>query len=176
MKMLRRMSQSLGLCVTQLEEIVGEMQQTILMNHYPPCPQPEMAAGIDDHTDIGAISCLWQYHDVIGLYVLQEGEWIRVTPLPGALTIIVGDQVQIASNGIYKSPIHRAVLNATKHRVSMVSFYYQLKPEQVVAPAEGLVDDQLHPRLYQPTRFCDHEIASKGPYSMSMDGRESSHG
>ncbi|MCO5587578.1 hypothetical protein L7F22_041527 [Adiantum nelumboides] len=168
MQMLHYILQSLGLAATKFEEIVGEMQQTILMNHYPPCPQPSMVAGVDSHTDIGAITCQWQYDDVIGLHALHDGKWLPVHPPPGALTILVGDQVQIASNGIYKSAMHRGVVSSTKHRVSMVSFY-QLKAEQVVSPAQELVDDQ-HELLYPPTRFSDHEFAKKGSHSSSSNG------
>ncbi|KAH7289884.1 hypothetical protein KP509_30G022500 [Ceratopteris richardii] len=157
------MSESLGLSAHRLEEMMGEMQQTILVNHYPPCPRPDLAIGIDTHTDVGAVSCLWQPDDVVGLQVLREGEWHPVSSARGALTIIVADQVQIASNGIFKSPLHRGVLNKDKNRVSILSFY-QLNPEQLVSPLEDLISDSSPP-MYQPTRFKDHEQAAKGPLS-----------
>eukprot|EP00250_Pteridium_aquilinum_P024680 c29444_g1_i1 orf=112-1119(-) len=156
-KFLCYLSQNLGLHASRLGEIVGDIQQTFLMNHYPPCPQPSLAAGVDQHTDVGAISCLWQYDDVVGLQVFKDGAWVPVPPVPGAITIILGDQIEIASNGIYKSPLHRGVLNASKRRVSVVAFYH-LKPEQVVEPAAELIDAE-HPPLYQAKRFADHEAA-----------------
>lgn len=151
LRVLGHLLLNLGLRASQLEEIVGEIQQLFLVNHYPPCPQPELVAGIDEHTDVGTITCLWQQNDVMGLQVFYNGEWIPVKPVPGALIIVLGDMIQIATNGVYKSGLHRGLVNATKHRVSVASFY-QLTPEHVVAPAAELVNDQ-RPCVYQATNF-----------------------
>lgn len=160
-KMLACLSRNLGLRPSYLEDTMGEIQQRILINHYPPCPNPTLAAGVDQHTDIGALTCLWLYDNVIGLQVFKDGDWIPVEPISGALTIIVGDQIEIATNGIYKSILHRGVLNATHRRISVVIFYH-LKPDQVVGPAPELIDAE-HPVLYQPTRYGDR-LTRKGDH------------
>lgn len=154
-KLLECLSINLGLEPNFLREAVGELHQDLLINHYPPCPKPDLAVGANKHTDLGAVTCLWQLEDVIGLQVLKDNEWVPVKPLPGAYIINVADMVEIATNGIYKSVTHRAVVNTSRRRVSIAAFY-DLNPEAIVKPAPQLVGKGE--ALYPPTRFCDHAM------------------
>ncbi|KAK1291775.1 Protein SRG1 [Acorus calamus] len=77
--------------------------------------------------------------------------------LPHALIINMGDFMEIMSNGMFKSPVHRAVTNPAKERIS-VAMFYSLEADKVIEPAEGLVDEK-RPRLYEKvTRKGYHDL------------------
>jgi isopenicillin N synthase-like dioxygenase len=54
--------------------------------------------------------------------------------------------VQIMTNGIYKSPVHRVMTNDKRERMTVAIFF---TPDHTceIKPAEGLVDDQ-NPKRY----------------------------
>lgn len=61
--------------------------------------------------------------------------------------------VQILSNGIFRSPIHRVLANSDKERVSVVMFS-TLDPEMNLEPLDELVDEK-RPRMYKTVRTKD---------------------
>ena len=66
------------------------------MNNYPPCPQPELVMGITQHADAGMLTVLQQGGSVAALEVLSsDGQWISIPPVPNALIINIGDQLQV---------------------------------------------------------------------------------
>ncbi|CAL0312995.1 unnamed protein product [Lupinus luteus] len=95
-RLLRLMSKGLGLqedsIVKRLEERPKFYSQT---NYYPPCPEPELTMGLNEHNDITALTILQQFDGVSGLQVKHDGKWMEVDPIPGALVIIIADQMQV---------------------------------------------------------------------------------
>ncbi|KAG0493675.1 hypothetical protein HPP92_004669 [Vanilla planifolia] len=136
-KLLGYISLSLGLEESYIENTLGQQEQHMAINYYPKCPEPELTYGLPAHTDPNALTILLQEPHVVGLHVLRDGEWTAVDPLPGALVINVGDQLQAISNGRYKSVWHRAVVNSEKERMSVASFLCPCN-SSVIAPAERL--------------------------------------
>ncbi|CAK7331801.1 unnamed protein product [Dovyalis caffra] len=96
----------------------------IRMNYYPPCPQPERVMGLTPHVDIPAFALLLDCGDKPGLQVLKDSHWVFVEPLDGAIVVNMGQITEIMSNGLYKAPEHRAVVNKSKERRSVVTFCY----------------------------------------------------
>ena len=94
-KLLECLSINLGLPPNYIQEALGELHQDLLINHYPPCPNPELTVGANKHTDLGGVTCLWQLEDVVGLQVLKDGEWYPIKPLDGAYIINVADMVEV---------------------------------------------------------------------------------
>lgn len=92
--LLSLISESLGLPSSRIEEAVGEFYQNITVSYYPPCPQPELTLGLQAHSDMGAITLLIQ-HDVMGLQVLKDDEWINVHPLSDAIVVLLADQTEV---------------------------------------------------------------------------------
>lgn len=121
-------------------------------NYYPCCSRTDSVFGIKPHTDGSVITALLLDKEVEGLQVLKDGEWVKIPIIPHALLFNLGDQMEIMSNGIFKSPVHRVVTN-TKERMS-VAMFYALEPEKYLEPAEGLVDEK-RPRLYKKMRTKD---------------------
>ncbi|XP_027120059.1 2-oxoglutarate-dependent dioxygenase 19-like [Coffea arabica] len=120
-KLLRGISQSLGLEEDYIEKAMelDSGTQLFAANYYPPCPQPDLAIGIPPHTDPGLLTFLLQ-NGVEGLEIQNKGKWVRLTGIPGAIFVNTADQLEIISNGKYKSVCHRAVLNNKKTRISLV--------------------------------------------------------
>ncbi|XP_010906001.1 protein LATERAL BRANCHING OXIDOREDUCTASE 1 [Elaeis guineensis] len=123
-------------------------------NYYPCCSRPDLVFGLKPHTDGSMITFVLLDKDVEGLQVLKDDEWVRVPPNPHALLVNLGDQMEIMSNGIFKSPVHRVVTNSEKERISVVMFY-ALEPEKELEPAERLVDE-MRPRLYRKVKTKDY--------------------
>ncbi|KAL3603505.1 hypothetical protein D5086_004364 [Populus alba] len=74
----------------------GELSENAFLsvNRYPPCPDPSLTLGLPKHCDPNLITILLQ-GDVCGLQVFKDGEWIGVGPVPHALVINIGYQLQI---------------------------------------------------------------------------------
>lgn len=161
-RLLALVSESLGLRSSYIEDALGEPYQNVSLNYYPPCPQPELTLGLQSHSDLGAITLLMQ-DEVGGLQVCIDGHWVAVQPIRDALVVNLADQMQILSNGRYKSVEHRAVVNKDKARISVATFYDPSK-EAVISPASELVDID-HPAIYNSVLFGDHVSAwyHKGP-------------
>jgi len=62
--------------------------------------------------------------------------------------------LQILSNGMYKSAVHRVIANKEKPRMSVVSFY-NTQGDRAISPAKPLVDAE-HPAVYRSVTFDEH--------------------
>lgn len=109
------------------------------VSHYPPCPQPEMVNGLRAHTDAGGVILLFQDDQVNGLQILKDGQWIDVQPIKNSIVINTGDQIEVLSNGKYKSVWHRVLALPTGNRRSIASFYNP-SYKATIAPAQQLVE------------------------------------
>lgn len=69
--------------------------QSMRMNYYPPCPQPEKVIGLTPHSDGSALTILLQLNDVEGLQVRKDGMWVPVKPLPNAFIVNIGDMLEV---------------------------------------------------------------------------------
>lgn len=109
------------------------------VSHYPPCPHPEFVTGLRAHTDAGGVILLFQDDKVGGLQMLKGTEWIDVQPVPNAIVINTGDQIEVLSNGRYKSAWHRVLPTPDGNRRSIASFYNP-SFKAAIAPAPQLVE------------------------------------
>ncbi|CAL5079339.1 unnamed protein product [Urochloa decumbens] len=121
--------------------------------YYPPCPRPELVNGVKPHTDNSVLTVLLLDPDVGGLQLLSKrdggaggDEWVNVGGLGHDLLVIVGDEMEIMSNGVFRAPVHR-VVTSVKERVSLVMFYLP-EPERNLEPVEELVDE-ARPAMYR---------------------------
>eukprot|EP01018_Ginkgo_biloba_P036003 Gb_24113 [translate_table: standard] len=144
-KLLAVLSINLGLQESALKgELGGEnLEMEMKINYYPTCPQPELALGVESHTDMSALTVLIP-NDVPGLQVYKDGNWVTADYVPNALVIHIGDQLQILSNGKYKSVLHRSVVNKDKVRMSWPVFCTP-PPNAVIGPLEELIDEKNPP-------------------------------
>ncbi|XP_020688931.1 1-aminocyclopropane-1-carboxylate oxidase-like isoform X2 [Dendrobium catenatum] len=138
------------------------------VSHYPPCPRPDRVGGLRNHTDAGGLILLFQDDKVGGLQVLKNGQWFDVQPLANTIVINIGDQIEVISNGRYKSALHRVLASANGNRRSIASFYNPAL-EAVIEPAVmsggGKIEKAGYPRfvfgdymeVYAKQKFMDKE-------------------
>ncbi|KAK7314345.1 hypothetical protein VNO77_32865 [Canavalia gladiata] len=111
---------------------------------YPKCPHPELVRGLREHTDAGGIILLLQDDQVPGLEFFKDGKWVEIPPSKNnAIFVNTGDQVEVLSNGLYKSVVHRVMPDKNGSRLSIASFYNPVA-EAIISPA---------PKLLYPTNY-----------------------
>ncbi|WJX52874.1 hypothetical protein P8452_38937 [Trifolium repens] len=137
-QILDLMAYSLAIDPAEIRELFDQATQSTRMNYYPPCPQPELVVGLNSHSDGGGLTILLQGNDVEGLQIKKYGLWIPVKPLPNAFIINLGDMLEMATNGIYRSIEHRAMVNSEKERFSIATFYSPAL-NTIMNPAPSLV-------------------------------------
>ncbi|MCL7051252.1 hypothetical protein MKW94_021960, partial [Papaver nudicaule] len=166
---IKAMANSLGLEENAFTNQLGDRQIVYTtFNFYPPCPRPDLVYGLKPHTDGGAITILLPDPEVRGLQVHKDDQWVSVPCMPGALLVNIGDTLQVMSNGIFKSPLHRAVTNTERTRVSLGMFYFPHTDEEI-EPVAALIDDS-NPRKYRKVKVKDFlEIYYKN-YSQGKPG------
>ncbi|ESQ36423.1 hypothetical protein EUTSA_v10008207mg [Eutrema salsugineum] len=109
------------------------------VSNYPPCPQPELIKGLRAHTDAGGIILLFQDDKVSGLQLLKDGEWVDVPPVKHSIVVNLGDQLEVITNGKYKSVEHRVIAQTDgEGRMSIASFYNP-GSDSVIFPAPELI-------------------------------------
>ncbi|KAJ9566801.1 hypothetical protein OSB04_002767 [Centaurea solstitialis] len=127
-KLMEVMDENLGIPKGYIKKAFngGEGEKAFFgtkVSHYPPCPNPEMVNGLRAHTDAGGVILLFQDDKVDGLQILKNGQWIDVQPIPNSIVINTGDQIEVLSNGRYKSVWHRVNVMQNGTRRSIASFY-----------------------------------------------------
>ncbi|CAM0907613.1 unnamed protein product [Alopecurus aequalis] len=91
-------------------------------HYYPPCPEPERVVGAGEHTDPCMLTVLAQ-DDVGGLQFrldggTNDGAWVDVPPVPGALLVNVGDVLK------YRSVLHKVRIKSDRDaRVSVATLF-----------------------------------------------------
>ncbi|XP_068650861.1 protein DMR6-LIKE OXYGENASE 2-like [Aristolochia californica] len=153
LKLLEAISESLGLDKDCIEKILGKQGQHMAMNYYPPCPQPELTYGLPGHTDPNALTLLLQ-DDVPGLQVLRNNKWVAVNPIPNTFVVNIGDQIEVLTNGRYRSVLHRAVVNNRVERISVPTFCCP-SVDALIGPAEALIDDD-NPPVYRSFTYGEY--------------------
>jgi len=111
------------------------------VSNYPPCPKPELIKGLRAHTDAGGIILLFQDDKVSGLQLLKGTEWVDVPPTCHSIVINIGDQLEVITNGKYKSVMHRVIAQPDGNRMSLASFYNP-GSDAVIFPAPALVEKE----------------------------------
>lgn len=130
---------------------------------YPQCPHPELVRGLREHTDAGGIILLLQDEQVSGLEFFKDGQWVQIPPSKdNTIFINTGDQVEVLSNGRYKSGLHRVMADKNGSRLSIATFYNPAG-DAIISPAPKLLyptnfSFQDYLKLYASTKFDD-----KGP-------------
>ncbi|XP_042505555.1 2-oxoglutarate-dependent dioxygenase 21, chloroplastic [Macadamia integrifolia] len=157
-------TESLGLGPTYLSEKMNPGVQVMAVNCYPPClPQSDIPVlGLPPHCDYSCITILLQSCPGLQIMVPHEEDdqytstWKLVPDgvVQGTLQVHVGAHLEVLSNGLYKSVLHRVTLNSQRTRFSLGSLH-SLAMDEKMECAEELVDDQLRPRRYKGSSFRD---------------------
>ncbi|GAA0176259.1 oxygenase [Lithospermum erythrorhizon] len=123
------------------------------VSNYPECPKPDLIKGLRAHTDAGGIILLFQDDKVSGLQLLKDDKWVDVPPMRHSIVINIGDQLEIITNGKYKSVMHRVVAQTDGARMSIASFYNP-GGDAVIYPAPALLEKEAEEKvLYSGLKF-----------------------
>lgn len=166
MKVLDLLGKALGIEAEEVNNLFGKGMQSVRMNYYPPCPQPELVMGLCPHSDACALAILLQVNETDGLQIRKDGIWIPVLPLPNAFIVNVGDSLEIFSNGIYRSIEHRSVVSAVKERISIATFHSP-KLDGELGPAKSLITADSPP-IFKTINV--HEYF-RGFFTRKLDGK-----
>lgn len=149
------LSVGLGLEEKVLKEKLGgeDVEFLLKINYYPPCPRPDLALGVVAHTDMSGLTVLVP-NNVSGLQVFKDDLWMDVIYIPNSLIINMGDQIEILSNGQYKSVLHRTKVNKEKVRMSWPVFCCP-PGEKLVGPLPELVND-TNPAKFKTKKYMDY--------------------
>ncbi|KAI3463603.1 hypothetical protein Pfo_020266 [Paulownia fortunei] len=146
--------ESLNLDETHLKENFEQGIQILGINCYTPCSGSSVKIGIPPHTDHSIITVLLQ--SAPGLQVIDRvdgGSWKIVPELKGSLQVIVGDHLEVISNGLYKSGLHRAIPSCRNPRLSIANLH-SLAMDEIVEPAAKLESEE-NPRIYRGSSLRD---------------------
>ncbi|CAH1434730.1 unnamed protein product [Lactuca virosa] len=152
-KLLEILSEAMGLEKEALTKACVDMDQKVVVNYYPKCPQPDLTLGLKRHTDPGTITLLLQ-DQVGGLQATHDGgkSWITVQPIEGAFVVNLGDHGHYLSNGRFKNADHQAVVNSTTSRLSIATFQNPA-PEATVYPLK--INKGEKSIMEKPITFAD---------------------
>lgn len=115
-------------------------------------PRPSVARGAEGSWRAHTPSLSAQVYLGEGDGLDREGPgWETVEPLPGAFVINVGDMFEVASNGLYRAPLHRVLANKENPRCS-APFFYNPSHLCTFEPVSGCVSKESPP-MYGPVNW-----------------------
>ncbi|CAA7029571.1 unnamed protein product [Microthlaspi erraticum] len=152
-QLIEAISESLGLDKNYLQEEIEEGSQVMAVNCYPACPEPELALGMPPHSDFSSLTILLQSSQGLQIMDCNNNNWVCVPYIEDALIVQLGDQMEVMSNGIYKSVVHRVTVNRDIKRLSFASLH-SLPMDMKISPAPKLVDGDK-PAAYGEFSFKD---------------------
>lgn len=95
MELIVQMGEALNVEAKDMRDLFEEGWQSVRVNYYPACPQPEKVIGFNPHSDASALTILLQVNDMDGLQIKRDGSWVPINPLSHAFIVNVGDDFEV---------------------------------------------------------------------------------
>ena len=160
--LMRGFALGLGLAEDFFEDKIDKDISMLRAIHYPHREEPplpgQLRAGA--HTDYGSLTIVRPEEAPGGLQVFtQDGDWVDVPVIPGALVVHIGDLMAQWTNDQWLSTRHRVAnpprdAEGSTERMSIV-FFHQPNYDAVVEVLDTCVEPGVEPR-YAPTTSGDH--------------------
>jgi isopenicillin N synthase-like dioxygenase len=150
-RILSCLAVALDLPADWFDRAVADGNSVLRLLHYPPIADATPGAiRAGAHEDINLITLLLGAEEA-GLELLtRDGNWIEVTPPPGALVVNIGDMLQRLTNHRLPSTTHR-VRNPRGARAGFsrysMPFFLHLRSDFVIRTLPGCID-AAHPDRY----------------------------
>lgn len=132
----RALERLFGLAAGDLQGRMGRATSQLRLINYAgeALPAPATASDMGKHTDYEVFTLLYQTDS--GLQVCDPGgSWREVPPREGTLVLLVGNLLEVLSNGRFRSTPHR-VRQSAAARLS-IPYFAALDFEAVVAPVNA---------------------------------------
>ncbi|XP_027343132.1 gibberellin 20 oxidase 3-like [Abrus precatorius] len=155
MVILELLAISLGIDHSHFQRFFEDGEAIMRCNCYPPCNRSSLTLGVGPHCDPTSITIL--HHDQVpGLEVYVDDKWLAVPPrpeAPDAFIINIGDTFMALSNGVYKSCLHRVLVNGEVKRKTL-TFFLNPRGNKIVRPPHDLYDNEEE-RKYPNFRWLE---------------------
>ncbi|XP_058783045.1 2-oxoglutarate-dependent dioxygenase AOP3-like [Vicia villosa] len=138
--------------ISEVEELCRG-NDTRLTKYPLPKETTDSAITFVPHTDKFNLTFISE-NEVQGLQLLQKsGNWVNVNVPSNGFVVMVGEMLQVWSNGRFKAPIHRVAIRGNKDRYVFILFSL-LKEETFIKVPPELVDED-HPLRYKTFMYED---------------------
>ncbi|GLI26785.1 2-oxobutyrate oxidase [Agromyces rhizosphaerae] len=154
-RLLRAWAEALGAPADTFDAAFTPSTPYLKIVRYPGVEAEQPAQGVGAHKDLGVLTLLSVEDGKAGLQVEKDGEWIDVTPPPGAFVVNIGELLEIATDGYLKATLHRVVSpEPGTERISIPYFHGPsldaripsiALPPALAAEAAGATDDPANP-------------------------------
>ena len=153
--LLHSLCRAFGLNFDVVKDLCQDGVGFCRLNYYQPrgsYSPSKHVVGIHDHTDAGIFTILWT-SEVRGLEFKRDDRYISLDPLPGSLTVNLGDMFAVLMNGLCNAPVHRVIITEDDRRYS-IAFFFNPGPSAVVSPDPQCVK-RLGRRMYQDISWSE---------------------
>ncbi|RDX95963.1 Gibberellin 20 oxidase 3, partial [Mucuna pruriens] len=143
MSILELLAISLGVDRSHFQRFFEDCEAIMRCNRYPSCKNPSVTLGVGPHRDPPSLTILHQ-DQVSGLQVYVDDKWVPLLPrpdTPDALVINLGDTFMALANGLYKSCLHRVLVNEKIERKSL-AFFLNPRGDKTVKPPNSLFENE----------------------------------
>lgn len=157
--LLRDVATGLGLAEDWFDEAAGDGNSVLRLLHYPPLGGDTGGAiRAGAHEDINLITLLLGAEEA-GLELLgKDGQWLEVSPPPGALVVNIGDMLQRLTNHVLPSTTHRVrnpVGDRARHSRYSMPFFVHLRSDFMIRTLPGCISAENPDRYPEPLSADD---------------------
>ncbi len=149
---LQAIALHLGLAENHFAPTIADGNSVMRLLRYPPLEGAEAEGAIRAaaHGDINTITLLLGAEEAGLELQTRGGEWLAISPPPGALVVNIGDMLERLTNGALRSTMHR-VVNPTgeaayRARYSM-PFFLHFRPDYLIETLPSCDDGHAPPPI-----------------------------